>query len=400
MSNIIENAVIVLAAGSGERFSTVYDMPKQYVSIHGMPILRLALKSILDVSEVDAVVVVIREKDLPFYQKATEGLKLLPYVTGGSTRQESVKKGLEALKHLNPKNVLIHDAARPFVEKKLIRTIIKGLENSAGIVPAIPISDTVKKCNNDTILWTVDRSNLWRSQTPQGFHYDKILSLHEQYKDKNFTDDAAIAEYADMEMKIVYGSEDNIKITTDRDYFIAKKIFESSLYLVEKTLRVGIGYDIHRYAQPEDTAKRPLKLGGIDINFDKQIVAHSDGDCLIHALIDAMLGSIGLGDIGEHFSDKDPANENLSSMDMLKKVKIIFEQHNALLKNIDVNIICEEPNLKKYKPEIRKNIADTLTIHESLVSIKAKTNEKLDAIGQKQAIACQVVVMTEIAVVK
>ncbi len=398
MTNIIENAVIILAAGSGERFSTIYDMPKQYVSIYGIPILRLALKNILDVAEIDVAVVVIKEKDLPFYEKATEGLKLLPYVVGGSTRQESVLKGLQALKHLNPKNVLIHDAARPFVEKKLIRTIIKGLENASGIVPAIPISDTVKKCNNDTILWTVDRSNLWRSQTPQGFHYEKILSLHEKYQDQNFTDDAAIAEYANMEMKIVYGSEDNIKITTDRDYFLAKKIFESSIYLVEKTLRVGIGYDIHQYTDNIDA--RPLKLGGIDIECEKKVIAHSDGDCLIHALIDAMLGSLNLGDIGEHFSNKEPKNEGISSVAMLKKVKLMLEQNNALIKNIDVNIICEVPNLKQHKSLIRKNISEILQLHESLISIKAKTNETLDAIGQKQAIACQVVVMTEIGIVK
>lgn len=389
----MKNIALVSAAGRGTRFVSKYDIPKQYISIGDKTILRLAIESLINTDDIDGVVVIIHQDDIEMYHKSIIGIDgILGYVFGGATRQESIKNGLDFIKQFNPENVLIHDANRPLVDKKLIRSIVKTLEMETCVIPAVQIADTLKKCNNDKILWTVDRTNLWRAQTPQGFKYSTIYSLHHKYIDKQFTDDASIAEYDGIEVKIIPGSDNNIKITTDKDYELAKKIIDSNAILkIKQDIRIGHGYDIHKM-DSVGTADF-ISLGGIKIPFNRKIIAHSDGDCVIHAIIDAILGSAGLGDIGEYFSPKDTKWLNADSKLLAKETLKIIHQKGVDIKNIDVTIILENPNLKDYKQKIRLTVAEIFGLNEDLVNIKAKTNEGMDEVGKGNAIAVHTVVL-------
>jgi 2-C-methyl-D-erythritol 4-phosphate cytidylyltransferase/2-C-methyl-D-erythritol 2,4-cyclodiphosphate synthase len=396
---MFKNIALVVAAGRGTRFASVHDLPKQYMSICGVNILRMCINNILESGCIDNVCVVIHKNDVDLYNSCTKGLDILPYVIGGDSRQESVKNGLEFLRQYNPENVLIHDAARPFVDKRLIKSVCDELDGCEGVIPAVSVTDTIKKCNNDTILWTVDRTNLWRAQTPQGFKFQTVLELHSKYKDQNFTDDSSLAEYAGISVKIIPGSDENIKITTDADYLNAKMIVESKNTIVECLTRVGFGCDLHRFSN--ESGKNKIKLGGVEVEFEKNIVANSDGDLVIHALVDALLGACAMGDIGEHFPDTDDSCKDMDSTEILRKtLAIIASQHSCDIKSIDITIICEKPTLRDIKSLISAKLAELLNISNSLISVKAKTNEGLDAIGEGKAISCYCVVLCELKKLK
>ncbi|MDA9817949.1 2-C-methyl-D-erythritol 4-phosphate cytidylyltransferase [Flavobacteriaceae bacterium] len=384
---------LITAAGRGSRFGLKYGIPKQYLPLANVPLLRHTILSFLNNQNIDDVICVIHPDDIELYNEATVGIDLLNPVFGGNTRQTSVRNGLEALKEYNPHKVLIHDAARPFVTKRVINGIIEKLQTHPAVIPAIVVEDTIKKYGDNKIEWSIERDNLWRAQTPQAFVFKDILSTHRAFKNMNFTDDAAIDEYAGIPVAIVPGSQNNFKITTEEDYERAKRIIALRIKEVKQEFRSGIGYDIHSFSDltADEEKKSFITIGGVKIKYKKKIEAHSDGDVLIHAIIDAMLGSIGEGDIGEHFPDNDDRFKNYDSKKMLEKVNFMLRKKGAEINNIDSTIICEKPNLSKYKSKIKKLLAKILSIHPNKINIKAKTNEKLGYLGRGEAIEAQAI---------
>ena len=383
---------LITAGGRGARFSNDGDgIPKQYMPLAGVPMLRHTILSFLNHPKIDDVICTIHPDDVALYEESTIGIDLLNPVFGGKTRQISVHNGLEALREYNPDKVLIHDGARPFVTKRVINGILEKLEIHPAVIPAIAIEDTIKKYHEGKIQWTVEREDLWRAQTPQGFIYKDILTAHTTLKHMNFTDDAALDEYCGIPVAIVPGSQNNFKITTQEDYERAQRIISLRIDNVSQETRCGIGYDVHAFRNKEEGEDCYIKIGGCDIKFDRKVKAHSDGDVAIHALIDALLGAIGKGDIGQHFSDKDPKWEDCDSKQMLRLTNHMVHKAGAKILNIDLTIICEEPNLSNYKKKMAMEIAKTLNISDKRVNIKATTTEKLGFLGKKEGIAAQAI---------
>jgi len=264
---------LITAAGRGSRFGLKYGIPKQYLPLANVPLLRHTILSFLNNQNIDDVICVIHPDDIELYNEATVGIDLLNPVFGGNTRQTSVRNGLEALKEYNPHKVLIHDAARPFVTKRVINGIIEKLQTHPAVIPAIAVEDTIKKYGDNKIEWSIERDNLWRAQTPQAFVFKDILSTHRAFKNMNFTDDAAIDEYAGIPVAIVPGSQNNFKITTEEDYERAKRIIALRIKEVKQEFRSGIGYDIHSFSDltADEEKKSFITIGGVKIKYKKKI---------------------------------------------------------------------------------------------------------------------------------
>ena len=382
---------LITACGRGNRFNRGEGMPKQYISLAGVPLLRHSILAFLNHPKIDDVICVIHPQDQALYEEAVLGLDLLNPVFGGDTRQASIRLGLEALRDYNPDKVLIHDGVRPFVSKRVINGILEKLETHPAVIPAIMVEDTLKKYGDGKIEWTLERDNLWRAQTPQGFIYEDILNSHVAFKDLHFTDDAALNEYAGIPVAIVPGSQNNFKITTEDDYERAKRMVSILLKNVKEENRCGIGFDVHGFRELKKDENNSIRLGGIDIEFDKKIDAHSDGDVAIHALIDALLGGIGSGDIGEHFPPSEAKWKNYDSREMLKIVNNLLHKKGATILNADISIICEKPKISKYKKLMEKELAKVLNISVSRIHVKATTTEKLGFLGREEGIAAQAV---------
>ncbi|MFT6346684.1 MAG: 2-C-methyl-D-erythritol 4-phosphate cytidylyltransferase, partial [Myxococcota bacterium] len=335
---------------------------------------------------------------------AVIGLDLLNPIFGGETRQESVHKGLEALKEYEPDKILIHDGARPFTSKRVINGILEKMETHPAVIPAIAVEDTIKKYGDGKIEWTIERENLWRAQTPQGFLYQDILSAHSNFKDINFTDDAALDEYAGIPVAIVPGSQNNFKITTEEDYERAKRLVSLRSENVIEETRCGTGYDIHSFRARQASEPHSIRIAGLDIltppEFNKKIDAHSDGDVAIHAVIDALLGATGQGDIGEHFPPSDSKWKDADSTIMLKHTNHLLRKKGARIINIDLTIICERPKISRYKKQMEESLAMILSIDHDRVNVKAKTNEKMDAVGREEAIVVNAVCSISISVLE
>ncbi len=391
---------LITACGRGNRFNGGEGIPKQYLPIAGMPLLRHSVLAFLNHPRIDDVICVIHPDDMALYEEAVAGLDLLNPVFGGETRQASIRLGLEALRDYEPVKVLIHDGVRPFVSKRVINGILEKLETHPAVIPAIAVEDTLKKYSDGKIEWTLERENLWRAQTPQGFIYEDILNSHIAFKDLHFTDDASLNEYAGIPVAIVPGSQNNFKITTEEDYDRAKRMAAMLIQNVKEENRCGTGFDVHGFRERKKDENNFIRLGGVDIEFDKKIDAHSDGDVLIHAAIDALLGAIGEGDIGEHFPPSDLKWKNCDSKEMLKIVKHLLIKKGAKILNLDMTLICEKPRVSKYKERMEKTMAEVLNISPSRVNVKATTTEKLGFLGREEGIAAQAVASIWIALVE
>jgi 2-C-methyl-D-erythritol 4-phosphate cytidylyltransferase/2-C-methyl-D-erythritol 2,4-cyclodiphosphate synthase len=377
---------IITACGRGTRLMQDSGIPKQYLPLLGVSILRHSVLAFLHHPKIDGVVCIIHPDDISLYENATSGLDLLNPIFGGETRQSSIRNGLIALKEYNPNKVLIHDAVRPFVSKSIIDGIVDNLEMHPAVIPAVAVEDTLKKIGDGKIEWTLERENLWRAQTPQGFIYQDILNSHTAFKDMHFTDDSALNEYAGIPVAIIPGSQNNFKITTQQDYERAQYL-ASSVFAITSKIKVGSGFDIHSFDYTGNN--NFIRLGGIDIPFAGKIIAHSDGDVVIHALIDALLGAVGLGDIGEHFPPSDDKWLNCDSQILLNKVISMLASYNTVINNVDITIIAEQPKILDYKAKMRVNLANLLGINSLDLNIKATTTEKLGFLGRKEGIACQ-----------
>ena len=382
---------LITACGRGTRFASD-GIPKQYMQLAGVPLLRHSILAFLNHRQVDDVICVVHPQDVKLYEEAAMGLDLLNPVFGGDTRQASIRMGLEALEQYNPTKVLIHDGVRPFISKRIINGVIEKLETHPAVIPAIIVEDTIKKCDDGKIEWTLERENLWRAQTPQGFIYSDILNSHIAFKDLHFTDDSALNEYAGIPVAIIPGSQNNFKITNQEDYERAQRMAGLLIKNVKEENRCGIGFDVHKFSDDKVDENNVINLCGIKVPFNKKILAHSDGDVAIHALMDAILGAIGCGDIGEHFPPNDDKWRSIDSREMLKIVDSLLKKKGGKILNLDLIIICENPKISQYKKAMRDEIASVLNIEESRVNIKATTTEKLGFIGRGEGMASQATV--------
>jgi 2-C-methyl-D-erythritol 4-phosphate cytidylyltransferase/2-C-methyl-D-erythritol 2,4-cyclodiphosphate synthase len=382
---------LITACGRGNRFNRGEGIPKQYLPLAGISMLRHSILAFLNHPQITDVICVIHPDDLTLYEQATIGLDLLNPVFGGDTRQSSIRIGLENLKEYNPDKVLIHDGVRPFVSKRIINGILEKLESHPAVIPAISVEDTIKKIGDGKIEWTLERENLWRAQTPQGFIFQDILNSHIAFKDLTFTDDSALNEYAGIPVAIVPGSQNNFKITTEEDYERAKLMIPLLLENYKEENRCGIGFDVHAFRNIDKNENNLIRLGGTEIEFDKKILAHSDGDVVIHAIIDAILGAIGKGDIGDHFPPHEQKWKDCDSREMLRHINDIIKKIGATIVNIDVTIICERPKITKYKDKMKDQISEILGISTKKINIKATTTEKLGFLGRQEGIASQAV---------
>lgn len=382
---------LVTACGRGNRFNHGDGVPKQYLPLAGVSLLRHSILAFLNHPQISDVICVIHPEDVELYEEAVAGLDLLNPIFGGDTRQSSIRLGLESLKQYEPDKVLIHDGVRPFVSKRVISGILEKLETHPAVIPAVAVEDTLKKYSDGKIEWTLERENLWRAQTPQGFIYEDILNSHIAFKDLSFTDDSALNEYAGIPVAIVPGSQNNFKITTEEDYERAKRVATRLIQTAKEENRCGIGYDVHAFRDIKEGEDKFIRLCGVNVECDKKIVAHSDGDVAIHALIDALLGTIGAGDIGEHFPPSDPKFKDIDSGEMLRTVKHLLIKKGTKIINIDLTIICEKPKISKYKEEMKLELAKILNIDISRVSVKATTTEKLGFLGREEGVAAQAV---------
>lgn len=383
---------LITACGRGNRFNQGEGIPKQYLPLAGAPLLRHSILTFLNHPKISDVICVIHPDDIALYEEAVIGLDLLNPVFGGDTRQSSIRIGLEALREYNPNKVLIHDGVRPFVSKRIINGILEKLETHPAVIPAVPVEDTLKKTSDGKIEWTLERENLWRAQTPQGFLYQDILNSHVAFKDLHFTDDASLNEYAGIPVAIVPGSQNNFKITTEEDFERAKSLVAMMIPNVREENRVGSGFDVHGFRKREEGENNFIRICGVDVEFDKKIDAHSDGDVGIHAAIDAILGAIGEGDIGEHFPPSDMKWKNIDSREMLKIINHLLKKKGGTILNLDLTLICEKPKISKFKMPMKQMLAEVLGISSTRVSVKATTTEKLGFLGREEGIAAQAVV--------
>ncbi len=373
-------AVLVVAAGKGERAGGA--VPKQYASLLGKPILRWTVEAFARHPKVSSIQVAIGPGQEDIYAATVLGLELLPPIIGGTTRQESVRQGLEALAAAAPDIVLIQDAARPLVSDRVIDAVIAALEGGAdGAVPLLAVADTLKR--NDNGKWTtVSREGLHRAQTPQGFRFAKILRAHRHYATQDVTDDMALAELAGLHITVVAGEDANMKVTTSEDFALAEAHLRARL----GESRTGMGYDVHRFV-PGDH----VWLCGIKVPHDHSLEGHSDADAGLHALTDAILGAIGEGDIGQHFPPSDERWRGAPSWKFLDHAAGLVRNKGGAISHCDITIICERPKVGPHRDAMRARVAEILKLDISRVSVKATTTEGLGFEGRREGLAAQAV---------
>lgn len=371
-------AALIVAAGRGERFGGA--VPKQYRALSGVPMIRRTVQALLRHPSVDRVLVVIDGDHGEHYRASLGDLPLPSPVPGGATRQESVRRGLEALEAVAPDLVLVHDAARPLVDAGTIDRVIEALADHPAVIPGVPMVDTLKRADVDgTVGATVDRAGLWRAQTPQGFRFGPLLAAHRLVEGQSLTDDSAVAEAAGLSIGIVEGNEDNMKITSAGDMARAERILGGM-----PDIRVGNGFDVHRLV-PD----RPLILCGVTIPHALGLAGHSDADVGLHALTDALLGALGEGDIGLHFPPSDPRWKDADSALFLRHVAAMVAERGGRTAHVDVTLICEAPKIGPHRDAMVARIAELTGLEQARVSVKATTTERLGFTGRGEGIAAQ-----------
>jgi 2-C-methyl-D-erythritol 4-phosphate cytidylyltransferase / 2-C-methyl-D-erythritol 2,4-cyclodiphosphate synthase len=371
---------LVVAAGRGTRLGA--PLPKQYLPLAGKPVLRYSLETLARHPGIDAVRVVFNPDDAASYEAAARGLDLLPPVAGGAARQDSVRLGLESLAAAPPARVLIHDAARPFLDRDTIDRVLAALDDAPGAIPALPVKDTVKRGLSGRVAETLDRSALWRAQTPQGFDYAAILAAHRAAQGSELSDDAAVAERAGLAVRLVAGSEANFKVTTAEDLEQAERL----LLARQGDIRIGQGFDVHAFG-PGDH----VWLCGVKVAHEGGLIGHSDADVGLHALTDAILGALGAGDIGQHFPPSDPKWRGAPSHLFLSHADALVASAGGRIAHLDVTLICERPKIGPHRDAMVARIAEILGLERGRISVKATTTEGLGFTGRGEGIAAQAV---------
>jgi len=371
---------LIVAAGKGVRAGGV--LPKQYAMLGGRAIVAHSVDALLRHPGVESVHVVIGEGQEDLLAAAL-GDRVLPApVIGGATRRESVLAGLEAIHAAGgAARVLIHDAARPLLPAAVIDRLLAALDDADGAIPALPVADTLAR-GGDALGDTVARDGLVRVQTPQAFRFDAILAAHRAWPvEAEATDDAQMLRAAGLGVAIVAGDPALEKITTPEDFAGA----EARLGRARST-RTAMGYDVHRLAQGEQ-----LWLGGILIPHSHGLSGHSDADVALHALTDALLGTIGAGDIGMHFPPSDPQWRGASSDRFLQHAATLIERAGGAIEHVDVTIICEAPKIGPHRDAMRMRIGALLRLDMARISVKATTTERLGFTGREEGIAAQAI---------
>lgn len=379
---------LIVAAGRGLRAGG--RMPKQYREVGGVPVLRRTLQAFLTHPAIDQVIVTIAADDSRYSDVAPHNApSLLAPVIGGETRQESVRRGLEALVDLSPDRVLIHDGARPFVSPAVISRVVAALDGAEAVIPALPVPATLKAVGTDGFITaTVPREGLQAAETPQGFRFPAILDAHRKAATdgRDCTDDAAVAEWAGLPVKVVAGEAANIKLTSSEDITMADRREQAGAALALGDIRVGNGYDVHAFG-----AGNEVMLGGVAIPHTRGVIGHSDADVVLHALTDAVLGAIAEGDIGFHFPPSDPQWKDAASDRFLAFAVDRVHARGGRIGNVDIVIVTEGPRVSEHRDAIRKRIAEICGITPDRVGVKATTNESLGFIGRGEGLAAHAV---------
>jgi 2-C-methyl-D-erythritol 4-phosphate cytidylyltransferase/2-C-methyl-D-erythritol 2,4-cyclodiphosphate synthase len=373
-------AAVVVAAGRGLRAGG--KLPKQYRQLFGEPVIRASLAVLARHREISVVQPVTHRDDVRNYQQAIEGLDLLPPIEGGASRQASVRAGLEALAKLGPELVLVHDAARPFVSDVLITRAIVAARASGAAVPVIAVPDTVKMVDPDgAVTGTLDRASLRIAQTPQAFRFPPLLDAHRRATAagrEDFTDDAALAEWAGLKVTTFEGERDNVKLTTDGDFARA----EAARLAALSDVRTGFGFDVHQFGAGDH-----VMLGGVRISHQRGVSGHSDADVVLHALVDAILGALAEGDIGVHFPPSDPRWRGASSDRFLAFAVERVRARRGRIAHLDVTVVCEMPRIGPHRDAIRARIAEIAGVPIERVGIKATTSEQMGSLGRGEGMA-------------
>lgn len=362
---------IIVAAGRGKRLGS--SLPKQFLKVRGRTILEMSVEAFEQNKYVDEIFVAANADYCELTEKLCRGFsKLKKIVAGGAERQVSVRAALDCLRGENG-IVLVHDAARPFVSEAVINAVIEGTADFGAAIPTVPAKDTIRQVDG-TGSRTLQRETLARVQTPQGFRISLLKHAFEKAQAEGFlgTDDASLVERMGINISMVQGEDANRKITTRED--------------LETEMRIGTGYDVHRLVEG-----RPLVLCGEQIPYEKGLLGHSDADVALHALMDAMLGAAGLGDIGKHFPDTDERYRGISSMKLLQKTAELLREAGYFLGNADITIIAQRPKIAGYIPKMRANIAEIMNCDENKINIKGTTTEKLGFVGREEGIASEAV---------
>jgi 2-C-methyl-D-erythritol 4-phosphate cytidylyltransferase/2-C-methyl-D-erythritol 2,4-cyclodiphosphate synthase len=377
-------AVVVVAAGKGTRVGG--DTPKQFRRIGDETMLRRCLLMLVETPKVALVQPVIRPDDRDLFDHAAAKLDVLPPAFGGTTRQASVRAGLEAIAKRKPDLVLVHDAARPFATPALFARAIDAAEKTGAAVPAIAVTDTVKAVDEaGFVAQTLDRNRLRTIQTPQAFAFDALLAAHRKAAAQgreDFTDDAALAEWAGMKVSVFAGEPGNIKITNSDDFLRAEQMH----FAQAADVRTGTGIDVHAFA-PSSGIGDHVMLGGVRIPHAQALSGHSDADVVLHAATDALLGALADGDIGAHFPPSDPQWKGASSDRFLAFAVERVKARGGRIAHIDITVVCETPKVGPHRDAIRAKIAEIAGIATERVAVKATTSEKLGFTGRGEGIA-------------
>ncbi len=379
--------VLIVAGGSGTRLGAA--LPKQYLDLAGQSVLRRSVSAFRDHPAIAGIHVVIDPRHRAAYETSLAGLDLPPPIAGGATRQDSVRNGLAALAPLAPDLVLIHDAARPFVARDAIDRLLAALAEAEAAILALPVVDSLKRGAGDYIDAAVDRRDLWRAQTPQGFRFAAIFAAHRRAADSNPTnaegasDDAAIAAAAGLRIRLVPGDPDNLKITNAADLAWAERRLMGENRMEYRT---GSGFDVHRLI-PGDG----VTLCGIRIAHDRRLEGHSDADVALHALTDAILGALGAGDIGQHFPPSDSRWRGADSARFLDRARELVRERKGAIVHCDLTLICEAPKIGPHRAAMIARLAEILRLAPDRISVKATTTEKLGFTGRNEGIAAQAI---------
>ena len=365
---IMNSCFIILAGGESKRFNS--NIPKPYVDYKGKPLLLHSIDKAKVFNKFNKIILVINKKHKNYIKKLN--IKNIKIINGGKTRAESAYMALKSIKKNNFKHVIIHDAARPNFSLKLLKKLMDELKKNDCVIPAIQTSDSIKE-KTLNIVKNLKREDVYLIQTPQAFNYKKLFALQNN-KSEDVTDDANLFVRAGKKIKIIKGELTNNKITINKDIKL------------NNLVKFGLGFDVHRLVP-----KKKLYLGGIKIPSSVGTLGHSDGDPVLHAITDAILGACSMGDIGEKFSDKNKKFKNIRSTILLSEIIKQTVKKGYLINNLDINIITQKPKIQKYKKQILNCISKICKISPSQINIKGKTTEKLGVIGKEKAIACEVI---------
>ena len=363
----MNNFFVILGAGKGQRFSQ--NKPKQYFNYKGKILIDHSIDKAIESKLFKKIIIVISQKYKNYFKKYKN--KNILVITGGRERKDSCLKALNKIKHLKPRNVLIHDAARPNFSIKLLKNLIEKLKNNTAVVPFVNSTDSIKYRINTRHI-NLDRDKVYLTQTPQAFKFKNLYKLAIKQK-KNISDDASLFLTSNQKIKFIYGENQNNKITFSYDIKNLKSYY-------------GVGFDIHKLIK-----NKKLYLGGIKIPFHSGLEGHSDGDVILHAIIDSILGAIRKKDIGTYFPNTKKF-KNIRSPKMLKPIIFDLNKSNLIINNLDINLICQKPKVSKYRDKIIKSVSKLTGLNENQINLKGKTVEKLGLIGKEKAIACETII--------